>query len=311
MVSIFRTINNSTENSTRTKYLLRLGALFLVGTIFSLCLILKLATFPNLLVSEDTYKVPGITQEVHSWVLNYQDLTQASTRHQAFRELFDILQAHDNATQSIEKIVLSQQNDNTELLAIAVGVLSSQGTPEVQQALCNILQAFRNNDEKAIVVMPQIMLLEQPQDFLFDELQAFVHNSSNPLLQENAELVLAGLWQRASQMNHNLAHKITLWLEQKKAQLSEYPESLAHYLDLLGNTANEAFLDDILPLLTHENAEVRVRAVFALRLFRDEQAVIALKHQLSVDKNPQVNRKAAEALSYFYPTYSDSNNSTP
>jgi HEAT repeat protein len=80
---------------------------------------------------------------------------------------------------------------------------------------------------------------------------------------------------------------------------------------LLGNTANEAFLDDILPLLTHENAEVRVRAVFALRLFRDEQAVIALKHQLSVDQNPQVKRKAAEALSYFYPTYSDSNNSTP
>lgn len=300
MVSIFRTINNSTENSTRTKYLLRLGALFLVGTIFSLCLIWKPATFPNLLVSQDTSKVAGITQEVRSWVLNYQDLTQASTRHQAFRELFDILQAHDNAAQSIEKVVLSQQNDNTELLAIAVGVLSSQGTPEAQQALCNILQAFRNNDEKAIVVMPQIMLLEQPQDFLFDELQAFVHNSSNPLLQENAELVLAGLWQRASQRNENLAQKISFWLEQKKGEGLKKPESLAHFLDLLGNTANKDFLDNILLGLTHKNAEVRERAAFALRLFSDKRVISALKHQMLIEQNSQVKNKVTEVLSDFH-----------
>jgi hypothetical protein len=311
MISTSRSISVTTSIVAKTKFLIVLAALFLVGSILSFYLLWKPTTFPSSLTIQNASQIAGISQEVSSWVSNYQDLTQASTRHQAFRELFAILQAHEDTAQSIEKVVLSQQDGNMELLAIAVGVLSSQGTPEAQQSLCNILQAFNSNDEKAMVVMPQIMLLEQPQDFLFNELQAFVHNSPNALLRENAELVLAGLSQRAYQTNESLAQKITLWLEQKKAQLSEDPEPLAHYLDLLGNTANEAFLDDILPLLTHKNDEVRVRAVFALRLFRDEQAVIALKHQLSVDKNPQVNRKAAEALSYFYPTYSDSNNSTP
>lgn len=302
MISMSGTIAHSTKKASRIRVLIGFTALFLVGSLLSFCLIWKPAIFFSPLALQNVSEDIRISQEVSSWMSNYQDLTQASTRHQAFRELFAILQAHNEAAQSIEKIVLSQQNDNTELLAISVGVLSSQGTPEAQQALCNILQAFRNNDEKAIAVMPQIMLLEQPKDFLFDELQAFVRNSPNPLLQENAELVLAGLWQRASQMNENLAHKITLWLEQKKAQLSEYPESLTHYLDLLGNTANEAFLDDILPLLTHENAEVRVRAVFSLRLYQNERAVSALKQQILIEQNPQVKQKAVDALSYLQGT---------
>lgn len=301
MVSISRTMNISTRIDTRIKFLLGLGVLLLVGSILSFYLIWKSTVFLSTAEIPNTSQSADIVQEVRSWALNYQDLTQASTRHKAFWELTAILQTDEDAAQEIEKVVLSQQqNNSTGLLVLTVGALSSQGTPKAQQSLCDILQALNNNDEKAMVVLPQIMLLEQPQDFLFNELQAFIRNSPNDLLRENAELVLAGLSQRAFQSNESLGQKITFWLKQKKAKLSGYPESLAHFLDLLGNTANETFLDDILPALTSENTEVRERAVFALRLFQNDRAVSALNNQMLVDQNPQVKSKAAEALSYFH-----------
>lgn len=301
MVFVSRTITISTGIGTRIKFQLGLGVLLLLGSILSSFLIWKSATFLSPAEIPDTSQSANIVQEVRSWALNYQDLTQAFTRHKAFWELTAILQADEDAAQAIEKIALSpQQNDSTELLAITVGALSSHGTPEAQRSLCDILLAFSNNDEKAMFVMPQIMLLEQPQSFLFNELQAFIRNSRNELLRENAELVLAGLSQRASKTNENLAQQITLWLEQKKGELSEDPKSLTHFLDLLGNTANETFLDDILLALTHENTEVRERAVFALRLFQHERAVSALKHQMLIEQNSQVKRKAADALSYLH-----------
>lgn len=306
MVSISRTMTTSAKIGTRIKFLLGVGALLLLGIILSFYLIWKSTIFLSPAEIPNTSQSVDVVQEVRSWALNYQDLAQAPTRHKAFWELTTILQTDEDAAQAIEKVILSQQqNYTTGLLAIAVGVLSSQGTPEAQKSLCNILQVFNNNDEKAMVVLPQIMLLEQPQNFLFDELQAFIRNSPNVLLRENAELVLTGLSQRAVQTNESLAQKITLWLQQKKAEISGEPESLEHYLDLLGNTTNEAFLDEILPALTHQNTDVRERAVFALRLFQNQRAVSALNNQLLVDQSPQVKRKVKEALSYFHSVQDD------
>lgn len=302
MVSILRTTSISARKIAKVRFLLELGVLVLVGGILSFFLAWQPTAFLNPPVLQNPSQPANAAQEVRSWALNYQqNLTQASTRHKAFWELTAILQADEGAVQAVEKIVLSrQQNDSLELLAVAVGALSSQGTPEAQQSLCNLLQAFSNSDDKAMVVMPQIMLIEQPQSFLFNEVQAFIRNSQNDLLRENAELILAGLSQTASKTNENLAQQITFWLEQKKANVSEDSSSLTHFLDLLGNTADETFLDDILLALTHENAEVRERAVFALRLFRHERAVSALKHQILIEQNSQVKHKAVDALNYIH-----------
>lgn len=302
MISTSRSFNVTPFIATRTKFLLGLAAAFLVSGILTLYLIWKPPTLPSPSTLQVTSQVAGISQEVRSWVLDYQDLAQATTRHQAFWKLFAILQANEDAARSIEKLVLSQQDDNTDLLAIAVGALSSEGSPKAQQALSDILQAFDSDAQKAMTVMPQIMLLEQPQDFLFDELQAFIRKSPNALLQEDAELVLAGLSQRASETNVSLTQKINSWIDQKKAHLSDDSKNLAHYLDLLGNTANESSLNEILPFLGHEDAEVRERAAFALRLFQNEKASSALRQRISIEENPQVKQRAIDALSYSHST---------
>lgn len=299
---MFTSINTSAGIVIRIRVLLELGALFLVGSLLSFCLIWQSAIFSSSSVPQNASEATNVSQEVRSWLSQYHDLSQAPVRDQAFWKLITILQSDEDAAQSIERAVLLQQNDNLEVLAIAVGALSSEGSPKAQQALSDILQAFDSDAQKAITVMPQIMLLEQPQDFLFDELQAFIRKSPNALLQEDAELVLAGLSQRASQMNVSLAQRINSWMNQKKAQLSDDSKNLAHYLDLLGNTANESFLNEILPFLGHEDAEVRERAVFALRLFQNERAASALRQRISIEENPQVKQRAIDALSYLHST---------
>jgi hypothetical protein len=240
-----------------------------------------------------------VQREIYSWLINHPDLSQAQNRHRAFRDLTTILQQHDDAALEVEKSVLLNSKSSMELLAVTVGVLSSQGTSPVQQALSHSLLAFRNEAEKAMLVLPQIMLLEKPQDFLFDELQAFIRKSHHPILRENAELALAGLSQQAAQTNPVLAERIALWLEGKKAVLPKNPQALSAFLDLLGNTGNETFLADILQATTHEDAGVRARAAFALRFFKGDQVVKTLE-KLAVDQNSQVRTKATEALSYFH-----------
>jgi hypothetical protein len=239
-----------------------------------------------------------VQKEIRSWLLNYSDMSHAQDRHNAFHDLTRILQQHEDASKEIEKLVLLNPESTIQLLAVTVGVLSSQGTPEAQQALCNTLQTFRREPEKVMLVLPQIILLENPQDFLFDELQNFIHISHNSILRENAELTLAGLSQNAYLTNQDLAQRITLWLQGKKVMLPKNSEALSAFLDLLGNTANEVFLADILQATTHENAQVRSRAAFALRLFKGDRVVNTLK-QLTGDQSSEVKDKSTEALSYF------------
>ncbi len=243
-----------------------------------------------------------LQQKIDSWRLSYPDLTQAMNRHSVFRDLTKVLQQNANAAQEVEKAVLLNNNSSMELLAVTVGVLSSQGTPQAQQALCDMLQEFRQDEDKVMLVLPQIMLLEQPQDLLFDELQAFIRKSHNPILRENAGLTLAGLSQHAYETNQPLAQRITLWLEGKKAVLTQESQSLPAFLDLLGNTGNEIFLPYILKATTYENAEVRARATFALRLFNGEEVVETLE-QLATDQDSVVKTNAIEVLSYFRPSY--------
>lgn len=243
-----------------------------------------------------------LQQKIDYWRLNYLDLSQARSRHSAFRDLTEILQQNENAAQEVEKAVLLNYNSSMELLAVTIGVLSSQGIPQAQQALCDMLQAFPQDEKKVMLVLPQIMLLEQPEDFLFDELQAFIRKSPNPILRENAQLTLAGLSQHAYETNQPLAQRITLWLEGKKAVFTQESQSLSAFLDLLGNTGNETFLPYILKTTTHENAEVRARATFALRLFNGEKVVKNLE-RLATDQDLVVKTNAIEVLSYFRPNH--------
>ncbi|MBD2044090.1 HEAT repeat domain-containing protein [Coleofasciculus sp. FACHB-64] len=243
-----------------------------------------------------------VEQQVHSWLLNYSDLSQAQNRHSAFRDLTRILQQYENAAQEVEQTVLLNRKSNINLLAVTVGALSSQGTLQAQQALCATLQVFHNNTEKVMLLLPQVMLLEEPQDFLFDELQTFIRKSHNPILRENAELALAGLSRHAYQANQALAEKINTWLEDKKSTLSKNSQSLSAFLDLLGNTGSKLFLEDILQATNHKDPTVRAHAAFALRLFKGDQIVKTLE-QLAVDQNSEVKTKAMEALSYSHLGY--------
>lgn len=284
----------------------KVKSFWIFGIFILLVISLSLYHFwsPNIsveLVPSTAFSSTELQQEIASWRLSYPDLSQAQNRHSAFRDLTEVLQQNENAAQEVEKTVLLNYNSNMELLAITVGVLSSQGTPQAQQALCNMLQEFRQDEKKVMLVLPQIMLLEQPQDFLFDELQAFIRRSRNPILRENAELTLAGLSQHAYGTNQPLAQRITRWLKSKKTTLSENVQSSSAFLDLLGNTGNEIFLTDILKATAHQDASVRARAAFALRLLRNEQVVSTLR-QLALDQDPEVKTKATEALSYLYPT---------
>lgn len=288
---------SATENTIKAFWILVIS--LLVVFLLSLYQLWQPITLVNVPVLSSLASSTENQKEVRSWLLNYSDLRQAQERHQAFRDLMTILQNYENSAQEIEILVLLDGRSSMELLAVTVGVLSSQGTPQNQQVLCHALQVFRNNPEKVMLVLPQIMLLEEPQDFVFDELQTFIHTSHHPVLRENAELALAGLSQHAYQTNQPLAQKITLWLESKKTILSDNPQSLSTFLDLLGNTGNETFLADVLQATTHQDAGVRARAAFALRLFKGEQANRALK-KLEVDQDSEVKTKATEALRYFH-----------
>jgi len=307
MLTISGNIETNPTVKSQIKAFWILGMSLLLVISLSLYQIWKPITLVKPIASSISSPSTEVQQEVHSWLLNYSDLSQAQSRHMAFRNLSKILHQYENAPQEIEKAVLLNSKSSIELLAVTVGVLSSQGTPQAQQALSNTLQAFRNDEEKVMLVLPQIMLLEEPQDFLFDELRTVIRKSRNPILRENAELTLAGLSQQAYQTNQPLAQKITLWLEGKKVTSSRNPQSLSAFLDLLGNTGNETFLADILQATTHENAGVRARAAFALRLFKGERVVSALT-QLAVDQDPEVQTKAAEALSYFHSSQGNSDN---
>jgi len=300
MVLLSSAISLTTQAGTKIKALWRLGIVVLLGSLLILFLVFQPSLQLEPLSFPKSHQASEVHQVVRDWMLRYQDLSQASARHQAFRDLSGILQRYEDAPEAVGQTVLLNQSSGTQMLAVAVGALSSHGTPQDQQALGRMLQASRSNPSKAMLVLPQIMLLEQPQTFLFDELQTFAHQTQNELLQENAELALAGLWQHSARTNERLTKEITLWLEKKKALVLANPGELAHWLDLVGNTANAAFLADILEASTHPHVEVRARAVFALRLFRDEQAVSTLKHQLLVEQNAEVKRKIVEALGYLH-----------
>ncbi|MBW4449204.1 MAG: HEAT repeat domain-containing protein [Spirirestis rafaelensis WJT71-NPBG6] len=288
------------ENKTNIFWILGISLLLSV----SLCFYQIWQPFSQVhpIVSSVSSPSVEVKQKVHSWLLNYPDLSQAQNRYRAFQDITKILQEYENAAPEVENIVLLNYKSSINLLAVTVGALSSQGTPQAQQALSHTLQAFHWNAEKVMLLLPQIMLLEEPQDFLFGELQIFIHKSRNPILRENAELTLAGLSQRAYQSNQALAKKITTWLEKKKSTLPQNSQSLSAFLDLLGNTRNETFLEDILQATTHEDAEVRARAAFALRFFKGDQVAKTLE-KLAVDQNSEVKAKATEALSYFHPGY--------
>ncbi len=297
--TIVRKTSESIGKAAWIQVLMGLGALLLIGCMFSTYLILPSDLSVGSFTLQGSNHSSEIRQEVSSWTHDYQDLSEGRSRYIAFQDLKTILKHHEDAPRVIQENGLLKQEKNNKLLSVILGALSSHGSPESQQVLSNALQAYRDNEEKAMLVLPQILLLESPQSFLFNELQTFIRKSQSETLHENGELVLAGLWQRANQTNVDLAQKISQWLIVKKAALSGNTESLAHFLDLLGNTANEAFIDDILQALVHEKPEVRERAVFSLRLFKDERAVSALKHQILVEQNSEVRNKAKDALSYF------------
>jgi len=298
MLSISEKIETNLTTGSKFRLIWAFCIPLLLAVFLTFSQIWKPLLLANPLISSISYPSAEMQQQVQAWVLNYPDLSQAQDRHRAFRDLTKLLQQDEKITQEVEKTILLSRKSSMELIAVTVGVLSSQGTPRAQQALCNTLQAFHKNSEKVMLVLPQIMLLEKPQNFLFDELQTFIRKSRTSILRENAELTLAGLSQHAYQTNQTLAQKITSWLEIKKSTLPEDAQSLPAFLDLLGNTGNETFLVDILQATTHEDAEVRARAAYALRFFRGDRVAKALE-QLTVDQNSEVKAKAAEALSYF------------
>jgi len=298
MLSVFERVEDRSASKNKIKLLWLLGISLLFAIFLSFYQVWKPTTL-TIPASSAISSSTEVQRVISSWLLNYPDLSQAQNRHEAFRDLTKILQRHDDAPMELENTVLFNRESSLELLAITVGVLSSQGTSSAQQALSDSLSAFHQDAEKIMLVLPQIMLLEEPQDFLFDALQTFMRKSRNSILRENAELTLAGLSQRAAQSSPVLAEKITLWLEGKKAALSKDPHALPAFLDLLGNSGNETFLTDILQATTHEDARVRARAAFALRLFDGDQVVKTLK-RLAVDQDSEVKTKALEALSYFH-----------
>lgn len=300
MVLLTNAISLSSQAGNRIKAFWCFVILVLLGSLLSLFLVFQPSLQSEPVSSPKAYQAAEAHQVVHDWIVRYQDLSQASARHQAFRDLSNILQQHEDAPEAIAQTILLNHKSGTQMLAVAVGALSSHGTVRGQQALCKMLQVSRSNPSRAMLVLPQIMLLEQPQTFLFDELQTFAHQTQNELLQENAELALAGLWQHAAQTNDRLAREIMSWLEKKKALVSANLKAVGHWLDLVGNTTNEAFLTDIIEASIHPDSEVRARAVFALRLFRNEQAVNTLNQQLLIEQNAEVKRKIVEALGYLH-----------
>jgi HEAT repeats len=281
------------------------GSLFLVG-VLTFYLSLEILISPKTLSSPGVIPSTLLQREVNSWLDEYSDLSQAMTRSKAFQDLTKILQQNKDAPKEIEKVVLLNKQSSIESLALVLGALSSQGTPEAQRVLCNALWEFAEFDEKIMLLFPQIMLIEEPQDFLFDELQNFVHKNHNSLLLENARLTLAGLSKKSDKFNKKLALKITFWLQQERRSLSDNPQEITQYLDLLGNSGNESFLSYILQASKHENFEVRSRAAFALRSFKGKQVVSTLE-KLASDKYPLVRSKAIEALKYFYLNGTSSN----
>lgn len=300
MLLLTNAFSLSVQAGNRIKAFWYFGILVLLGSLLSLFLVFQPSLQFEPVSSPKAYQAAEVHQVVHDWIVRYQDLSQASARHQAFRDLTNILKQHEDAPKAVAQTILLNQKSGTQMLAVAVGTLSSHGTAQDQQALCKMLQASRVNPSRAMLVLPQIMLLEQPQTFLFDELQTFAYQTQNELLQENAELALAGLWRYAARTNERLAREITSWLEKKKALVSANPKALSHWLDLVGNTTNEAFLADILEASIHPDYEVQARAVFAFRLFRNEQAVNTLNQQLLIEQNAEVKRKIVEALGYLH-----------
>ena len=264
-----------------------------------LCLLLVINLF--LLWYPPVNKINYVSEKVQSWKSNYSDLTEPSTQLIAFQKLYAIILNDDKVTQELYNLLLSKSPEHRrEYLSVIAGVLSSQGSSNAQQVLCRILQLFQNDDQEALTVMPQIMLLENPQPLLFDQILHFIHKTPSKALKENGELMLAGLWKNANINNSILAKKIEQWLVQKKSKISsQHQDSLAHFLDLLGNSANPKFLPDILQRLSHQNPAVRERAVFALRLFQNKLAFDALTKQLAIESDIPVKNKGILALNYL------------
>ena len=181
----------------------------------------------------------------------------------------------------------------SQLFKTVVGALASLGTPEAQASVVAVYQSPEVPVSGKGAVLTSLTTMQAPmvaetKNFLASTLQS----EQNRNLASGAGFALSAS-QDASHSQAIYSAVQNAWAGSVSSDVSEKMNAL----DMMGNTGNEKFLPDLLGIVNNEQspAEMKAKAVFAMRFMHSESAVLEIAARL-LDPSPVVREAALDAI---------------
>ncbi len=219
----------------------------------------------------------------------------------AFGDLVRYLRLHPEKASDLAALLrdpaLLRQGSSSPVFRTIVGTLATSGSAE---ALAILREAFVDpalatdgkNTILAALTTTQAPLDVATREFLTDVMRS----NSQPHLAQGAAFALGSALQSAGQDSQaQSAIQMIQEAWQAQAQSNQVPEQLA-LLDVMGNSGRPEFYPTLQKVIQGENsAQLRARAVFALRFMHDDASAQTLLVSLD-DREAPVREAAVNAM---------------
>jgi HEAT repeat protein len=233
------------------------------------------------------------------------DQLGSANRMNVFHDLLGALRAGQVSPNDLLALLKSQNaiqlGASSQLFKTVVGALAGLGTPEAQAAVINLYQdpelpVTGKGSILAALTTTQASLQDTTRSFLSNEMST----QSNPDLASGAAYALGSSLQNTAQnsssspqVNAAVAQIQQLWTTASSAgNLSQEMNAL----DAMGNSGRSEYLTDLTNVIDESaDADLRAKAVFALRYMTSDQATQLLSNSLS-DASNTVRLAAVQAI---------------
>jgi HEAT repeat protein len=224
-------------------------------------------------------------------------LAGATDQQSAHTALVAALQRDPVGTLAALEAFLRDADPQSDLARTAVAALVAVGTPEMQAALVELVDARITDTDFVKLVVPTLGFLAAPTR----ETEAAVRNLTTDQAPEatrhTAHLTLGTMASRVD------GARATAIVEDYAARLAKAPtaDERRRWLSVLGNAGTPEAAAAVETQLRESDPLVRSRAVAALRRVESPEADAKLTRALD-DSDPRVRASAAWSLSYRNPT---------
>jgi len=194
--------------------------------------------------------------------------------------------------------ILKKEPHDTVISRVLRGALLMTETMEATDAIADIITNNKNNEKVLEELLPALATTSFPTSKAVKTIKYLAFDtieSQGNFITSTAQLTLGGMANKFMRSDSLQAEKLTLYLLEK---LKFEKDTIQHLL-VLGNTGSPMVFPFIKSLVEHSQTsnQVKIEAISALSLIKDEQVSVYLKKMLR-NNNVAIREMAKEVLEF-------------